>query len=88
MELSPELIGGLATGIIGLITGIAGLLSKRGREQREELQELREERKELRNQLVFADRWIFALKRALAQHGINVPEAPDGLQTLEKKRDE
>ena len=87
MELSPELIGGLVTGLIGLITGIAGLMSKRSREQREELQELREERRVLRDQLVLADRWIFSMKRALAQHGINSPEAPDGLQTLEKRND-
>lgn len=88
MELSPELIGGLATGLVGLITGIAGFMSKRSQEQRDELNELREERRTLREQLVLADRWIFWLKRVIAQHGIDVPEAPEGLQTTEKKRDD
>lgn len=87
MELSPELIGGLVTGIIGLITGIAGLMSKRSRDQRNELDELRKERTVLRDQLVLTDRWLFNMKRALAQHGIDTPEAPQGLQTLERRND-
>lgn len=88
MELSPELIGGLVTGIIGLITGLAGLMSKRSRELRDELEELRKERTVLRDQLVLTDRWLFTMKRSLAQNGFDVPEAPQGLQTLEKKRDD
>lgn len=87
MELSPELIGGLVTALIGLLTGVAGFMQKRSGEQRAELKEIREERNLLRDQLVRADRWIFLMKRALAQHGIDSPEAPEGLQTLEKRDD-
>lgn len=87
MELSPELIGALVIALTGLLTGVTGIMSKKSREQREELDELRQERNVLRDQLVSADRWLFEMKRKLAQHGLDTPEAPTGLQTLERRND-
>lgn len=81
MTLSPELIGALVIAFTGLLSGLTGIMSKRSRDQRDELDNLREDYKTVRVQLRLADQWIYAMTRIMDQKGIEVPPAPDGLQT-------
>lgn len=78
--MSPELIGALVLAVTGLLTGITGVLSKRSTDQRKELDQLRSDYRHLRQQLRYADQWIFRLTRVLDQNGIEVPPSPEGLQ--------
>ena len=77
--MSPELIGGLVLALTGLLTGISGILTKRAREQREELEQMRSDFRHIRQQLRYADMWIYRMTRAMDQNGVPVPPAPDGL---------
>lgn len=78
--MSPELIGALVIAVTGLISGITGILTKRSKDQRTELDLLRKDYRDLREQLRFADQWIYAMTRKLDQNGIESPPAPKGLQ--------
>jgi hypothetical protein len=78
--VSPELIGGLVLAITGLIASISSILSKRSEDRREELDQLRNDYRMVRQQLRYADQWIFRLSRCLDQNGIEAPKPPDGLE--------
>lgn len=83
--MSPELIGALVVAVTGLIGGITGVLSKRSDDQRRELDQLRKDFKSVRQQLRYADQWIFRLTRALDQNGITTPNPPQGLEMAESE---
>lgn len=78
--MSPELIGALVVAVTGLIGGITGILSKRSEDQRKELEQMRKDYWYVRQQLRYADQWIFRLTRALDQNGIMAPDPPRGLE--------
>lgn len=86
MELSPELIGGLMLALTGLLSGLTTLMSKRSKDLKDERDRLRLEKRELRDTLILTDQWMFRMTRTLAQNGIEIPEPPEGLQTLGVRR--
>lgn len=89
MELTPELVAGLVTAIIGVLTALSGWLGKRDHRKQEELRKLSSDYADLREQLLLMDQWMYGMSRALGQNGIDIPDPPDGLRTTYgvKRRD-
>jgi hypothetical protein len=80
IEISPELVGSIFSGLVLLVGALATYTASRSRRVGEDARTLRRDLRTLQKRYVAALKHIFHMETALAHRGLEVPERPAELE--------